>query len=99
MRRSPTGWPLEAVRKAHEAAVAEHNVWGVPTFVVGDDAVFVRLMEAPDGDPATSVRTVERVDRADHRLAAAQRVQAHPGPSLTTRTMSAWPERCATPTT
>ena len=55
------GWPLEAVRKAHEAAVAEHNVWGVPTFVVGDDAVFVRLMEGPDGDPATSVRTIERL--------------------------------------
>lgn len=55
------GWPLDAVRKAHEGAVAGHNVWGVPTFVAGDDAVFVRLMEGPDGDPSTSVRTIERV--------------------------------------
>jgi hypothetical protein len=55
------GWPLDAVHKAHDAAANDHHVWGVPTFVSGDDAVFVRLMEGPDGDPATSVRTIERV--------------------------------------
>jgi hypothetical protein len=55
------GWPLEAVRDAHESVVESHNVWGVPTFVAGDDAVFVRLMEGPDGDADLAVRTVERV--------------------------------------
>ncbi|MFP4511616.1 MAG: DsbA family protein [Acidimicrobiales bacterium] len=55
------GWPLQSVRAAHEGAIASHNVWGVPTFLIGDEAVFVRLMEAPDGEAATAVRTVERV--------------------------------------
>jgi hypothetical protein len=38
-------------------------VWGVPTFIAGDEAVFVRLMDrAPAGsDPAPSIRAVERV--------------------------------------
>jgi 2-hydroxychromene-2-carboxylate isomerase len=52
--------PLETVRKAHEGAVASHEVWGVPTFMVGDEATFVRLMQPPtDGDDA--IRTVDRV--------------------------------------
>ena len=55
------GCPLTTVRDAHEGAAASHGVWGVPTFVVGDDAVFVRLMEGPTGDPADSVRAIERV--------------------------------------
>lgn len=55
------GWPLKAVRDAHEAAVASHRVWGVPTFIVGDDAVFIRLMEPPAGDSDVAVRTVERI--------------------------------------
>jgi hypothetical protein len=55
------GWPLEAVRKDHEGAVASHNVWGVPTFLTDTEAVFVRLMEGPDGDPASSIHTIERV--------------------------------------
>ena len=55
------GWPLDVVRDAHQDAVESHHVWGVPTFIAGDDAVFVRLMEGPDGDPATSVTTIEKV--------------------------------------
>ena len=55
------GWPLERVRKAHESAAADLQVWGVPTFMSDDDAVFVRLMEAPEGDADMAVRTVERV--------------------------------------
>lgn len=55
------GWPLEAYRKAHEAAVAEHQVFGVPTFIVGDAAVFVRLMTRPKGDAALARATVEHV--------------------------------------
>ena len=62
------GWPLEELRRAHEAAVAEHQVFGVPTFVVGDQGVFVRVMTRPGGDAALARDTVERLVRlvADH---------------------------------
>lgn len=55
------GWTRDLFRKEHEAAVAEHQVFGVPTFVAGDDAVFVRLMTRPAGDGALARRTVEHV--------------------------------------
>jgi hypothetical protein len=55
------GEPLEIVRKEHESGVASHSVWGVPTFVLGDEATFVRLMDRPQGDGAYAIRTVERV--------------------------------------
>ena len=44
------GWPLDAFRKEHEEVAGTHNVWGVPTFILGDQAVFVRLMTRPQGD-------------------------------------------------
>lgn len=53
--------PLETVRKEHEAMVASHDVWGVPTFVAGPHASFVRLMHRPEGDAAVARQTVERV--------------------------------------
>lgn len=56
-----TGKPLEVVRDEHEATVAEHGTWGVPTFSVGDQAAFVRLMDRPKGDGAHATRTIERV--------------------------------------
>ncbi|WP_462188491.1 DsbA family protein, partial [Frankia sp. CcWB2] len=41
---------LDKVRAEHEQYVASHTVWGVPTWVAGDQAVFVRLMSrAPLG--------------------------------------------------
>lgn len=55
-----TGEPLEAVRKEHEAAAADHDVWGVPTFIAGDQAAFVRLMDGAT-DPASSRATIERL--------------------------------------
>jgi 2-hydroxychromene-2-carboxylate isomerase len=55
------GHPLETVRKEHEAAAAEHHVWGVPTFIAGSGASFVRLMRDAGGDPDVARRTVERV--------------------------------------
>jgi len=54
------GWPLETFRKEHEAAVADYNVFGVPTVIVGDHAVFVRVMNRPRGDADLARRTVER---------------------------------------
>lgn len=55
------GWPVVSLRKAHEAQVAEHQVFGVPTFTVGDQSVFVRLMTRPDGDADVAKRTITRV--------------------------------------
>ena len=55
------GSALEIVRKEHESIVASHDVWGVPTFVVGSEATFVRLMRTPDGDGELARRSVERI--------------------------------------
>jgi DSBA-like thioredoxin domain len=61
--RIDSGAALTKVRDEHEAYVASHNVWGVPTFIVGAAAAFVRLMDRSpsDADPAASIRAVERV--------------------------------------
>jgi DSBA-like thioredoxin domain len=55
------GRPLKQVRLEHEAAVQANEVWGVPTFVDGDQAVFIRLMNRPEGDTDLAIRTIERV--------------------------------------
>jgi len=55
------GWPLETFRKEHEAAVAEHQVFGVPTFISTGGAVFVRLLDRPGDDAGLAIRTIERV--------------------------------------
>lgn len=56
-----TGGPLATVRLEHETAAKQHDVWGVPTFIVDDQAAFVRLMHRPKGDVAEATRTIERV--------------------------------------
>lgn len=58
-----SGEALARIRAEHEQYTDSHKVWGVPTFIAGDRAVFVRLMDrSPAGaDPAGSIRTVERV--------------------------------------
>lgn len=55
------GWPIQAVRAEHEKAVSDYEIFGVPTFVVGDDSVFVRLMTRPGGDGAKARAVIERV--------------------------------------
>ena len=55
------GWPRETFRKEHEAAASQHSVWGVPTFIKGDEAVFVRLMHRPAGDGELATTTIDRV--------------------------------------
>jgi len=57
------GTALKQVRSEHEAIVASHNVWGVPTFISGDEAVFIRIMDrAPEGtDQVLSRDTIERI--------------------------------------
>jgi hypothetical protein len=55
------GWPHAEFRKAHTDVVESRAVFGVPTFLVGDAAVFVRLMEGPNGDADLARRSVERI--------------------------------------
>lgn len=55
------GWPLELSRVEHERSVADHAVFGVPTFISADQAVFVRLMTRPAGDHALAAATIDRV--------------------------------------
>jgi hypothetical protein len=39
------GGPMDTLRAEHTALVDRHGVFGVPTFIAGDEAVFVRFME------------------------------------------------------
>ncbi len=55
------GWPAGVVRAEHEKCVAEHDVFGVPTFIAGDRAVFVRLMTRPEGRAELATSTIDRV--------------------------------------
>ncbi|MBO0691446.1 MAG: DsbA family protein [Acidimicrobiaceae bacterium] len=57
-----SGAALATVKSEHEGYSASHNVWGVPTFVAGDQAVFVRHMQRSKAgaDPEASIRTIER---------------------------------------
>jgi predicted DsbA family dithiol-disulfide isomerase len=54
------GGPLKALAADHNWAVERHRVFGVPTFISGDRAVFIRLMERP-ADAAEARRTFDRV--------------------------------------
>ena len=56
-----SGRPLATIENEHTAAAERHRVWGVPTFVVGDAAVFVRLLDRADGDAGLAIATVERI--------------------------------------
>lgn len=40
-----SGRPLKVLATEHETMVADHDVFGVPTFVEGEEAVFIRFME------------------------------------------------------
>jgi 2-hydroxychromene-2-carboxylate isomerase len=40
-----SGRPLATLKAEHTEAVERWGVWGVPTFIEGDDAAFVRFME------------------------------------------------------
>ncbi len=55
-----SGSALATVKAEHTAYAASHQVWGVPTFIVGDQAVFVRFMHRPQRDGDEAIRTIER---------------------------------------
>ncbi len=52
--------PRDVFRIEHQTAVTEHKVFGVPTVIAGDQAVFLRLIDRPGSDAATARDTVER---------------------------------------
>jgi 2-hydroxychromene-2-carboxylate isomerase len=60
--RIDDGSALATVKAEHESYAASHDVWGVPTFIVGDQAVFIRFMHrATDGaEPSASIDSIER---------------------------------------
>ncbi|MCU1461028.1 MAG: hypothetical protein JWO37_1103 [Acidimicrobiales bacterium] len=55
------GRTMQVFEKAHERAVDEHGVFGVPTFIADGQAVFVRVMHGPSDDPQDSITTIERL--------------------------------------
>jgi len=55
-----TGEPRETFRREHLDVVSRFSVFGVPTVIVGDDAVFIRVMNRPGGDADGARATVER---------------------------------------
>lgn len=56
-----SGRTLDVVREEHHRFVDSHGVWGVPTFIAGSAAVFVRLLDRADGDGDLARATVERI--------------------------------------
>ena len=55
-----SGRPLATIKGEHTEYATSHDVWGVPTFIVGDQAAFVRYMDRPGGDVELARRTIER---------------------------------------
>lgn len=54
------GKPAAALAADHTWAVDQHRVFGVPTFIAGERAVFVRLMQRP-ADPQAATTTLDRL--------------------------------------
>ena len=58
-----SGRPLKALAQFHTDAVKHHAIFGVPTFVVGDQAAFVRLMDR--GKPEDIDRVLDLLEWPD----------------------------------
>ncbi len=57
------GGPLAELAREHERAVRDYEVFGVPTFILGGRAAFVRLTTRPEGDPDQAMATIDRLVR------------------------------------
>lgn len=55
------GRPLKVIEEEHTKFVRSHQVWGTPTFIVNDKAVFVRLLDDAHGNAATATTTINRI--------------------------------------
>jgi len=51
----------EQFREIHMNSVRDHKVFGVPTFIVGDAATFIRIRNRPGDDVAGATKTVESI--------------------------------------
>jgi len=58
-----SGRPLKTLAQAHTDAVKNHSVFGVPTFIVGEKAAFVRLMDR--GNPDDVDRVLDLLEWSD----------------------------------
>jgi hypothetical protein len=56
-----TGKPLAMIKAEHSEAVERWQVWGVPTFIVGESSAFVRFMHRPEGDMSVGRTSIDRV--------------------------------------
>jgi hypothetical protein len=56
-----SGIPLKTVQSEHERGVADHEVWGVPTFIADGHAAFVRVMDRPRDGLHEPVKVIERI--------------------------------------
>jgi protein-disulfide isomerase-like protein with CxxC motif len=54
------GGPRKELAASWRRLVDEHAHFGVPTFVVGDEAVFVRLMQRPTS-PSDAIAAIESI--------------------------------------
>jgi 2-hydroxychromene-2-carboxylate isomerase len=55
------GWPLDVSKAEHSDTAGRLSVFGVPTFINGDRAVFVRLLDRPGEDSARAITTINRI--------------------------------------
>ncbi len=53
--------PLKEFRQAHEKAVDDYDVFGVPTFIINGQAAFVRIMNRPSQDGSESIKTINKI--------------------------------------
>ena len=56
-----SGRTLHVVREEHSRFVNSHHVWGTPTFIVNEKAVFVRLLDHAHGNQEMARRTIDRI--------------------------------------
>ncbi|MEA3055589.1 MAG: hypothetical protein QOD30_1021 [Actinomycetota bacterium] len=56
-----SGLPLKTIRAEHEKGVADHDVWGVPTFIADGQAAFVRVMDRPRDGLHEPIKVIERI--------------------------------------
>jgi 2-hydroxychromene-2-carboxylate isomerase len=55
------GWPLDVLKAEHTDTAGRLSVFGVPTFIKGDRAVFVRLLDRPGDNANRAITTVDRI--------------------------------------
>jgi DSBA-like thioredoxin domain len=54
-------WAVDTAKAEHEESVQRWEVFGVPTFIADERAVFVRVMNRPEGNAKTAEATIERL--------------------------------------